>query len=153
MDIYPLYLKNYQLVSDVSCLLLSSSVRWSISSAIWAKLASLMSTTSIDRSAMCNRWIVRTVVVNCLPHRNHVHHMYVAYAKLKTRTYLENWKEEEIDHSWSVQNGIVDVLSPDFSHTGSWAVIEMGLEDMHIKCLWIGLLREFGIDCPCICTL
>ena len=26
------------------------------------------------------------------------------------------------------------VLSLDFSHIGSWAVIEMGLEDMHIKC-------------------
>ena len=27
------------------------------------------------------------------------------------------------------------VLSPEFSQSRRWAVIEMGLEDMHIKCL------------------
>ena len=34
-----------------------------------------------------------------------------------------------------------------------WAAIEMGSEDIHIKCCWIGLVREFGLDCPCIHVL
>jgi hypothetical protein len=56
-----------------------------------------------------------------------------------------------LNYSQHLTRGIL--LSPDFSQIGSWAVIEMGLEDMHIKCLWIGLLWEFGLDCPCVCTL
>ena len=45
------------------------------------------------------------------------------------------------------------VLSPDFDQIKRWAVIEMGLEDMHITCFRIGPVQEFGLDCPCICIL
>ena len=45
------------------------------------------------------------------------------------------------------------VLSPDFDQIKRWAVIEMGLEDMHIMCFRIGLVREFGLGCPFICIL
>ena len=45
------------------------------------------------------------------------------------------------------------VLSPDFDQIKRWAVIEMGLEDIHITCFRIGPVQEFGLDCPCICIL
>ena len=45
------------------------------------------------------------------------------------------------------------VLSPDFGQIRRRAVIEMGLEDMHMKSLRSGLVQEFGLDCPCICII
>ena len=45
------------------------------------------------------------------------------------------------------------LLSPDFGQIRRWAVIEMGLEDMHMKSQRSGLVQEFGLDCPCIFKL
>jgi hypothetical protein len=45
------------------------------------------------------------------------------------------------------------LLSPYFGQIRRWAAIEMGLEDVHATCCWIGLARRFGLNCPCICTI
>jgi hypothetical protein len=45
------------------------------------------------------------------------------------------------------------LLSPHFGQMRRCAVIKMGLEDIHATYCWIGLAREFGLNCPCICIL
>jgi hypothetical protein len=45
------------------------------------------------------------------------------------------------------------LLSPHFGRMRRWAVIKMGLEDIHATYCWIGLARGFGLNCPCICIL
>jgi hypothetical protein len=45
------------------------------------------------------------------------------------------------------------LLSPHFGQMRRWAVIKMGLEDIHATCCWIGPARGFGLNCPCICIL
>jgi hypothetical protein len=45
------------------------------------------------------------------------------------------------------------LLSPHFGQMRRWAVIKMGLENIYVMYCWIGLAREFGLNCPCICIL
>jgi hypothetical protein len=46
-----------------------------------------------------------------------------------------------------------ELLSPHFGQIRRWAVIKMGLEDIHAMYCWIGLACGFGLNCPCICIL
>ena len=57
------------------------------------------------------------------------------------------------EETLETRGGDAPTFSPDFDQIKRWAVIEMGLEDMHITCFRIGPVQEFGLDCPCICIL
>jgi hypothetical protein len=48
---------------------------------------------------------------------------------------------------------VMFVLSPYFGQIRRWAAIKMGLEDIRAIYYWIGLAREFGLNCPCICIV